>query len=148
MPGWSHGAERSAAFAAQDEVGGEHDRARSVSRRRERMRVHRSIGIETAHALFRARRFDRSDVGAIVNPLELLVRDSGRVVVNDAGIEPTRDQAVGNGIEPIGTLRVMRTHVVLVAGTVCNEGGGHANSATSAVDEQLNGVYRAASGRD
>ena len=57
-------AERRAAFAAHDEVGGEHDGARRVPGRRQRMRVHRGVGIEVVQAGLRAFGLDRRDVAS------------------------------------------------------------------------------------
>ena len=102
-------------------------RTRGVPRRRERVRVHRSVRIEIAHAFFRARRLDRSNVVAIVHALELLSRRGRSVVVNEVRVEPARDQTIGDGVESFRTLWVVRSHLVHAARAVRDKSGGHAN---------------------
>ena len=66
-------------------------RTRGVPRRGERMRIHRGVGIEIAHACFRARSLDRGNVVAVVHALELLARGGRGVVVDKVRIESARD---------------------------------------------------------
>ena len=67
----AHGAEGGAAFAAHDEVGREHDRARGMARRGQRVRVHRRVRIEEMEAGRRALGLDRGDVLPAVDPGDL-----------------------------------------------------------------------------
>ena len=72
VSGWPHGAERGTGFAAQHEIGPEHDRPGSMPRRVERVRVHGRVRIEVMDARFRARRLDHRDVVCIMYAHELL----------------------------------------------------------------------------
>src|SRR5205814_7548378 len=71
------------------------------------------------------RRLDHRDVVFIVNAPELLARRDGRLVVLDVLVDATGDKPVGNGVEPVGALRMVASHVVLPADRMSDEGGGH-----------------------
>jgi hypothetical protein len=100
-----------------------HDCACRVSRGGERMRVHRRVGIEVADTRLGARRLDGGDVVFIVHACNLFTRRGGRFEMRDMRVEAARDQAVGHGVEPVGALGMIRSHVVQPARRMRDEGG-------------------------
>jgi len=74
---------------------------------------------------FRAGGLDLVDVACAVDARDLLVRCRRGGVVLEMAVEPGGDQPVGNGVEPLRAFRMVRPHVVLAAGRVREERGGH-----------------------
>ena len=68
MTGRANRAERGAALAGYDEVRREHDGARGMTGRGQRMRVHRRVGIEKMESGRWALGLDRGDVIVTVDP--------------------------------------------------------------------------------
>jgi hypothetical protein len=64
------------------------------------------------------------DVVTRMHPQQLLDFRQRRVVKLQVNIKPRSDQTIIDGAQSIGALRMMRTHVVLPAVAMGNEGGG------------------------
>ena len=116
----AHGTEGGPALLAHDEVGGQHDRAGRVEGGRQRMGVHRRVGVEEVQPGRGTLRLDRRDVVALVNAGDLLVRGRLRRVVAQVGVEPGADQPVPDRVQPVRALGVVRPHVVQQERRMCN----------------------------
>ena len=121
MARWTHRAKRRAAFAPDDEVGGQHRGARGVTRRGERIGIERGVGIEIVDAGARASFFDHFDIARRMHPFELLAGRFGSAVVKHDIVETGGDEPVADRIEPFRTFRMVRPHVVKAAGRMCDE---------------------------
>ena len=91
----------------------------------ERIGIECGVGIEIVYARLRARRLDLVDVTTGVNPLELLPRCRGRLVMRDHTVEPRADQVIVDGIQALRTLRMVRAHIVQVARGMRDVRDGH-----------------------
>ena len=60
-----------------------------------------------------------------MNALELLARRAGREMMCDEAIKAIADELILDRIQPLGALRMVRAHVVLMAGRMRDERGLH-----------------------
>ena len=125
VPGRPDRAERTLALAPHHEVGGEHDGAGGVLCRRQRVRVERGVGVDEVQPCRGARLLEGIDVRVAVHAGDLRARRRQRRVVAQVGVEPGGDQAVADGVQPVGALGMVRPHVVQQRGRVGDVGGGH-----------------------
>ena len=125
MPRRPHCAKCSAAFAARDQFGGEHDRTRGVLRGVERMSVERGVGIDIVNPRLRARRFDLVDITRGMYALELRAGCPHGRMVDEKRVETVADKPIADRVQARGTLRMERSHVMHATRRVGDECGRH-----------------------
>lgn len=59
-----------------------------------------------------------------MNAQQLLEAGKRRIVINEIGINPLRDQVIVDGGKTLGALRVMRSHIMQLTVAMGDEGSG------------------------
>ena len=90
-----------------------------------RIRAHRRVRIEIMEPGDGALGAEGREIALAVDACELFVRRRRRLVVLEVTVEPRADEAVVDGPEPVGTLGVIRPHVVKQRGRMRDVGGRH-----------------------
>lgn len=106
----AHAAKGAAGLSRHHQIDAEYDRTGGVQRRRQAVWVHARIGVQVNMPLGRGHGKYLLYEFRIVNPAQLLTTRLWRIVMQQYGIQPARNQVILNGFEARRPFGMVRAH--------------------------------------